>query len=87
MMLKNNLKYISLLLLVITVSCAKRGTITGGLKDTIAPALKISFPENFNTNFKGNEIKLVFDENVKLKNLNKQLVISPPMKYEPFHRR
>jgi hypothetical protein len=84
MMLKNNLKYISLLLLVIIVSCAKRGTITGGLKDTIAPALKISFPENFNTNFKGNEIKLVFDENVKLKNLNKQLVISPPMKYEPI---
>ena len=83
-MLKNNLKYISLLLLVIIVSCAKRGTITGGLKDTIAPALKISFPENFNTNFKGNEIKLVFDENVKLKNLNKQLVISPPMKYEPI---
>jgi hypothetical protein len=84
MMLKNNLKYISLLLLVIIVSCAKRGTITGGLKDTIAPALKISFPENFNTNFKGNEIKLIFDENVKLKNLNKQLVISPPMKYEPI---
>jgi uncharacterized protein (DUF2141 family) len=66
------------------MSCAKRGTITGGLKDTIAPTLKISFPENFNTNFKGNEIKLVFDENVKLKNLNKQLVISPPMKYEPI---
>jgi uncharacterized protein (DUF2141 family) len=83
-MLKNNLKYISLLMLVLIMSCAKRGTITGGLKDTIAPTLKISFPENFNTNFKGNEIKLVFDENVKLKNLNKQLVISPPMKYEPI---
>lgn len=83
-MLKNNLKYISLLLLVIIVSCAKRGSITGGLKDTIAPVLKGSFPENFSTNFKGNEIKLVFDENIKLKNLNKQLVISPPMKYEPI---
>jgi len=83
-MLKNNLKYISLLLLVIIVSCAKRGSITGGLKDTIGPVLKVSFPENFNTNFKGNEIKLVFDENIKLKNLNKQLVISPPMKYEPI---
>jgi hypothetical protein len=83
-MLKNNLKYISLLLLVIIVSCAKRGSITGGLKDTIAPVLKVSFPENFSTNFKGNEIKLVFDENIKLKNLNKQLVISPPMKYEPI---
>ena len=83
-MLKNNLRYISLLLLLVTIGCAKRGTITGGLKDTIAPVLKISFPENFSTNFKGDEIKLVFDENIKLKNLNKQLIISPPMKQEPL---
>ncbi|WKL42653.1 Ig-like domain-containing protein [Flavobacterium sp. ZE23DGlu08] len=82
-MLKNNLKYSFFLLLLIIVGCAKRGSITGGLKDTIAPVLKVSFPENFNKNFKGNEIKLVFDENIKLKNLNKQLIISPPMKYEP----
>lgn len=82
-MLKNNLKYTFFLLLLITVGCAKRGSITGGLKDTIAPVLKGSFPENFSKNFKGNEIKLVFDENIKLKNLNKQLIISPPMKYEP----
>jgi hypothetical protein len=44
----------------------KRGTITGGKKTQLL-YIKISFPENFNTNFKGNEIKLVFDENVKLK--------------------
>jgi len=83
-MLKNNLKYTFLLLLLIVVGCAKRGSITGGLKDTIAPVLKMGFPENFSTNFKGNEIKLVFDENIKLKNLNKQLIISPPMKNEPL---
>jgi hypothetical protein len=83
-MLKNNLRYISLLFLIVIASCAKRGSITGGLKDTIAPVLKTSFPENFSTNFKGDEIKLTFDENIKLKNLNKQLVISPPMKYEPI---
>lgn len=83
-MLKNNLKYILLLALFIIVGCAKRGTITGGLKDTLAPTLKMSFPKNFSTNFKGDEIKLVFDENIKLKNLNKQLIISPPMKQEPI---
>ena len=83
-MLKNNLKYAFLLLLLIVVGCAKRGSITGGLKDTIAPVLKMSFPENFSTNFKGDEIKLIFDENVKLKNLSKQLIISPPMKNEPL---
>jgi uncharacterized protein (DUF2141 family) len=83
-MLKNNFKYISLLLLILCVSCAKRGTITGGMKDTIAPTLKSSFPENYSVKFQGNKIKLVFDENIKLKNLNKQLIISPPMKNEPL---
>lgn len=83
-MLKTNLRYISLLLLLVMIGCAKRGTITGGSKDTLAPVLKMSFPKNFSTNFKGNEIKLVFDENIILKNLNKQLIISPPMKQEPL---
>lgn len=66
------------------VSCAKRGNITGGLKDTLAPILKTSFPKNFSTNFKGTEIKLTFDEYIKLKDLRKQLIISPPMKNEPL---
>ncbi|MBF2707415.1 Ig-like domain-containing protein [Flavobacterium soyangense] len=83
-MLKNNFKYILLLLVLTMVGCAKRGSITGGLKDTIAPVLKMSFPKNFSTNFKGNEIKLTFDEYIKLKDLKKQLIISPPMKNEPL---
>jgi len=83
-MLKNNFKYILFLLVLAMISCAKRGSITGGLKDTLAPELKISFPKNFSTDFKGNEIKLTFDEFIKLKDLNKQLIISPPMKYEPL---
>ena len=83
-MLKNNFKYIYFLLLLVVVSCAKRGSITGGLKDTIAPVLKASFPKNFSINFKGNEIKLTFDEYIKLKDLKKQLIISPPMKNEPL---
>ncbi len=82
-MLKNALKYISFIVLISMISCAKRGSITGGLKDTLAPVLVSSTPKNLTTNFKGNEINLVFDEYIKLKNLNKQLIISPPMKYEP----
>ena len=83
-MLKNNFKYISFLLVFLMMSCAKRGSITGGLKDTLAPILKSSSPKNFSTNFKGNEIILTFDEYVKLKNTNKQLIISPPMKVQPI---
>jgi hypothetical protein len=83
-MLKSNSKYIFFLLTLFMASCAKRGSITGGLKDTLAPVLQSSIPKNFSTEFKGNTIKLTFDEYVKLKNANKQLIISPPMKHEPL---
>ncbi|TPG38754.1 Ig-like domain-containing protein [Flavobacterium pectinovorum] len=83
-MLKNNLKYIPFLLLLLMMSCAKRGSITGGLKDTLPPVLIQSFPKNYSTDFKGDQFVLTFDEFVKLKTVNKQLIISPPMKNEPL---
>ncbi|MFD1601280.1 Ig-like domain-containing protein [Flavobacterium artemisiae] len=83
-MLKNTFKYILFIILISVVSCAKRGSITGGLKDTLAPVLISSYPKNYTTGFKGNEITLTFDEYIKLKNTNKQLIISPPLKYEPL---
>ncbi len=79
-------KYIAFLSasLLLLTNCAKRGTITGGKKDTIAPKIINSLPENFTTNFKGNEIKINFDELIKVKDINKQLIISPPMKKQPI---
>src|SRR6478609_9674274 len=68
---------------ILMVGCAKRGTISNGAKDTLAPVLKVSIPKNFSTNFSGKEIKLQFDEYVVLKDVNKQLVISPPMNTAP----
>jgi uncharacterized protein (DUF2141 family) len=76
-------KYILLLLVFAVVSCAKKGTITGGSKDTLAPKMVGSFPKNRSTNFNGKEIKINFDEYIKLKDVNKQLIISPPMKRQP----
>ncbi len=81
---KTFLKYSAALLLLILASCAKRGNITGGAKDTIAPVLTASFPKNFSAEFKGNTVKLTFNEFIKLKDLKKQLIISPPMKNEPL---
>lgn len=82
-MLKNSVKYILILLAIACIGCAKRGSISGGLKDTLAPRLINSIPKNYETNFKGTEIKLFFDEYVKLKNATKQLIISPPLKRAP----
>ncbi len=81
---KSFFKYCVAVVLIVLASCAKRGNITGGAKDTIAPVLKASFPKNFSTEFKGKTIKLTFDEFIKLKDLKKQLIISPPMKNEPL---
>ena len=76
-------KYFLVLMLIFIVGCAKRGTITGGEKDTLAPVLTSSVPKNYSVNFKGKEVKLYFDEYIKLKDINKQLIVSPPMNEAP----
>jgi uncharacterized protein (DUF2141 family) len=76
-------RLVLLLFVLVLGSCAKRGSISGGLKDTIAPVLKSCFPKNNTTNFNVKTVTFTFDEYVKLKNVNKQLIISPPLKYLP----
>lgn len=82
-MLKNRfLIYIVLIALAVT-GCAKRGSITGGPKDTIPPFIVRSTPENMTTGFTGNQIRIDFNEYIKIKDVGKQLIISPPMDTAP----
>lgn len=67
----------------IFINCANRGNPEGGPKDETPPAILSSSPENYSTHFEGNEIKVYFDEYIKIKDLQKQLIISPPMKTQP----
>ena len=83
LMQKKYCNYLMILMAFFLIGCAKRGSITGGKKDTIAPVMTSSLPKNFSTNFNGKGIKLTFDEYVKLKDVSKQLIISPPMKSQP----
>lgn len=82
-MLKNRILLYLLFTALVFTACAKRGSITGGAKDTIAPSLVSSSPKNMSTEFKGNEIRINFDEYIKIKDVNKQLIISPPMETPP----
>jgi len=75
--------FILTIISVLFISCAKRGTITGGPKDTIAPVIVKSNPKNYETNFTGKTIKIDFSEYIKVKDINKQLIISPPMGKSP----
>ena len=60
-------------------SCANRGTPSGGEIDETPPSITKSSPENYTLNFKSNEIRVYFDEYIKFKNLQKYLIISPPI--------
>ena len=63
--------------------CARRGTPTGGPKDETPPVLLKTEPVNMTINFKDQKIRLYFNELVKLKDVQEQLIVSPPLKYQP----
>lgn len=75
------------MLLVILISgCAKVGAPTGGIKDVNPPVFVEGVPEDRSVNFNGKEIEITFDEYVQLKDQNKELLVSPPLKKRPLIR-
>jgi hypothetical protein len=73
-----NLTVYLFILLLIVVSCANPVAPTGGPKDESPPEFLGSEPVNRARNFNVDRIDLVFDEFVVLKDLNQQLLVSPP---------
>jgi len=65
------------------LQCARRGSPTGGPKDNTPPVLLKAEPENLTTEFKAKKIRLYFDEYIKLEDVQNQLIVSPPLKYNP----
>jgi hypothetical protein len=68
------------LLLLSLVNCAKRGFPSGGDPDKTPPKMVKSQPEEFTINFDKKRIRIYFDEYIKIKDIRKQLIISPPIK-------
>ncbi|WKK66907.1 Ig-like domain-containing protein [Lutimonas zeaxanthinifaciens] len=80
------MKYLYLLIIVAVSflsSCARMGRPEGGPKDFDKPVMVKSDPELKSINFKEDQIKIYFDEFVKLQNVNTELIISPPLKNAP----
>ena len=75
---------IAIFLILVLSDCARRGRPEGGPKDENAPIMIVAKPAHLTTNFEENEIRIYFDEYVKLKDLQKQLIVSPPLKYPPI---
>jgi len=72
------------MLIILITSCARRSSPSGGEKDSIPPILISSNPKINSVNFDSDEIRLTFDEWVKLEKIDQQLVISPPLEKKQY---
>ncbi len=69
---------------VVVSSCANLGMPTGGPKDTIPPVLIETDPKFAALNFKGDEVRLTFNEYLNIENVSEDLVVSPPLSKRPI---
>lgn len=81
-----NLSILTLVLLLVSLflpNCAKVGTVTGGPKDTIPPSVLQSQPPFKATGIYPRKIILTFNEFLDLKNIQQELLVSPPLHKQP----
>lgn len=64
--------------ILLLVSCAQVGTLSGGDQDTLAPRPVKSDPANETTHFEGNSFSITFDEYIRLNNPTQNVVLLPP---------
>ncbi len=77
--LKNLFLYVILFLFMLT--CARQKPLGGGPKDETPPICIAKYPDvNANTNFKKNYVALTFNKAIEIRNLNKELIITPKLK-------
>lgn len=70
-------------ILIFTGGCAQIGRPTGGPRDSLPPMLLSAVPENRTTHFNNKTVKLTFDEYVEIKEIQKNLLVSPTPKRNP----
>ncbi|MCG2794152.1 MAG: Ig-like domain-containing protein [Weeksellaceae bacterium] len=68
---------------IVLVSCARVGSPVGGAKDSIPPKMIGSNIDTTRVNVSRNikELRIDFDEYISLKDISKNLIISPPIQY------
>jgi len=71
------------IIVLIVHSCANPGPLTGGEKDVTPPEFLGSNPVKYSRNTEPRKITMEFDEFLVLKDLNQNLLISPPLNEDP----
>jgi len=72
------------LLTLFLSECARQGRPEGGPKDETPPIMVKADPPFETIHFNAKNIKIDFDEFIKLNKVGQQLIISPPLKYKPI---
>ena len=77
--------YISIytIIILLLASCANIVPLSGGSMDTTPPKPIKSIPENYSLQFNKDKIEILFDEFIVLKDVKKQMLISPPLNEVP----
>ncbi len=75
--------FLILFAILILSGCAQIFLPTGGPKDVTPPKVLAYYPGNKSTLSHPEKIDITFDEYIQLKDLAKQFIISPPLKYLP----
>lgn len=75
--------FVYLLICTLIYSCAQVVAPGGGEKDITPPKVVKYIPDSASLNFKSKSIVVFFDEFIQLKDLNNQLIISPPLENTP----
>ncbi len=76
-MLTTKNAFLIVLITYIFYSCASIGSPEGGLKDEIGPVLVVSNPINRALQVNNKTLLLEFDEEIRIKDINRQLLITP----------
>lgn len=71
---------------ILLYQCANPVSPGGGPRDTLPPQVLSSTPPNNSVFFDKQKISITFDEFVKLKNPNQQVLISPPLVNRPEYK-
>ena len=75
--------FLTMIALLLMVSCANMKAPSGGPKDTYSPIVEESEPPNYSTNFSTDKITITFDEFVSVSDVAKEVFISPPFQKIP----
>lgn len=75
--------FFAISILIFGAACANVVAPTGGPKDEAPPVVLRSVPANYSTFYKGQDVRVFFDEFVEVKNLSQNLLVSPPLEKNP----